>query len=141
MDLIRLLIGFIALLIISTSSIAGWFDGKLTLYSCKSMADANACDTSCINDDMKVEIKVDKKDKKILATYFEGGQQQGSIIYETSQPYTECSIFDDKNWKCSTSIPPIRGISGYYSTTTSMTNGRYYQDYPFEKPPKYRCAK
>ena len=116
------------LILISTNSYAGLFDSKLAWYECNTQADANACNSNCTKTEFSVEYKIDKKQNKIFRIVYSGGKQIGSSVYATSKPYSECSIFDEKNWKCETVIPASRGLPGIYNSTT-MANGRVAQQY------------
>jgi hypothetical protein len=122
---------------ISINSYAGLFDSKLTMYECSNEQDANACNSSCKKSNLTVEYKVDKKQNKIFKIHYYDGKQSGSSIYETIRPYSECSIFDEKNWSCTTLMPATPGIAGIYSTKT-MANGRVFMQ---DSQKSFRCEK
>ena len=124
-------------ILFSMNAYAGLFDSKLRVYECENEMDANACNSSCKKTSMDLEFKVDKKQNKIFRIVYYDGKQRGSSIYETSKPYTECSIFDDKNWSCSKLIPASRGYSGVYETTT-MANGMVAMQTDYKS---FKCAK
>ena len=73
---------------------AGLFDSKLDTYDCPSAIARNACNSSCIKKSLKVEFKVLKSDSKVMVIGYEDNQVTGTQIY------TNCTIFDSKNWSC-----------------------------------------
>jgi len=119
-------------ILFSMNAYAGLFDNKLKMYECENPIDANACNSFCKKTSVAFEFKVDKKQNKIFQIIYYEGKQSGSSIFETSKPYTECSIYDEKNWSCSTVI----GFSRY--TKTTMANGIVTMQ---EDHKSFKCAK
>lgn len=69
---------------------------RLDLYYCPDLDLATKCESECaISKNMKLSSIVNKQEKSVLVIFYESGKQVGSNIY------TECTIFDEKNWDCS----------------------------------------
>ncbi|MBT8578934.1 hypothetical protein G6695_06750 [Polynucleobacter paneuropaeus] len=130
---------FIALAItanffVISESNAFFFDNKQAIYSCENEEDAKLCNKNCSAIGRDLEVKVDLKQKKILKTYYENGRPIGSSV-EKNSSNTECDIFDEKNWVCTTLL---QGIGSY--STHSMSNGKYlYKNYGRHK--QFSCTK
>lgn len=76
------------------------FSSKLTFYRCPTAMAANSCDSNCSEKDkLKMEFKVDVKQKLVFYSQFRDGVQVGSGNYEN------CKTFDQENWVCKSEFP------------------------------------
>jgi hypothetical protein len=96
---------------------AGWFEKKLSSYSCPTESDATACSSKCsklINPSYQEVFSIDKKNKTVLRKSFEDEKYVESVILEN------CKVFDDNNWDCSSYA---EYTSGTHMHTYKMGNG------------------
>ena len=96
---IKLGVGCISLLV--CANVLAWpFSPKLTYYRCPNSMTANSCDSNCTEmNGIKMEFKVDVKQKLVFYSQFKDGSQIGSGRYEN------CNTFDKENWICKTEYP------------------------------------
>ena len=119
-NIIKISIGSMWLLM-NGYSFAWPFDGKLDLYKCSSTVAANACDGGCQKmNEAKVKFKVDIKQKAVLASYYQNGNQVSSSIFD------DCKIFNDQNWVCSNGDQTVgitaeqKMVNGVFTNTLIM---------------------
>lgn len=102
---------------------------QLTVYSCKSLEDAESCSSSCSKQNSTLTFAVNKNVASVLYIEREDGKQVDSVLFE------KCTIFNDENWVCSESI-------GSANLIRKMTNGHFISGSELNfKPLLTQCAK
>jgi hypothetical protein len=128
---------WIVILVLLSAIFFGYFlfasDGKMQMYECQSESEAHSCSSKCKKDDTKLEFKLNKNNPEIFMYQYLDGKFWLSVSLEN------CSIIDEKNWKCET-----RGNDSF--TNWKMNNGIFFVEHVnFSNPNKwgwqYACAK
>ena len=89
----------------------------LDAYDCDSSTSFSVCKGKCkLNDDIKLSFKTNKEDRKVMMIVYERETKKttGSIVIDN------CTIFDEKNWSCSSTREDKNNA---YLSTDKMTNG------------------
>ena len=89
----------------------------LDAYDCDSSTSVSVCKGKCkLKDDIKLSFKTNKEDRKVMMIVYERDTKKttGSIVIDN------CTVFDDKNWSCSSTSD---GKKNAYLSTDKMTNG------------------
>lgn len=94
---------------------------KLDVYSCRSHAEAIACNVCTKDNEIQVVFKVNVSSQVVLQQQFQNAKLEGSNSFDS------CKIANDKNWDCSNyeTLP----AGGYKSRNQSMNEGIYSNSY------------
>lgn len=129
----------------SALALPSFFENKLEIYSCRSHAEAIACNVCTKDNEIQVVFKVNVNSQVVLQQQYQKAKLVGSDSFDS------CKIANDKNWDCSNYETLPSG--GYKSTSKRMNDGIYsniyerisYGDKRFNLPTyetkTYWCAK
>jgi len=136
-------------LLISTPSYAGFFDGKLDLYHCSSVEQAHSCvkceKVTIKTHSMKLEkgFEVDKSNNSVFQKVYKNDTLADSHFLEG------CKVLDTKNWVCETQTQSRNKNGDLLSQKYmhKMTNGiyvnysEYSKNFDIDTPRSAICAK